>query len=437
MTYAIDPVRLGGWLVCVYRALSYYDIDDPVFDDYHPVVTYARSAEFLSSIRSLGQIDGQKYEIYRKLARLKRDNASEILKRLEASGSVSVAWNVKTVPASVASLESNLTSKADVLSVSAQLFQQAHPPEKARVALALLDTTLHVPVREMQLGERLVKSGYSEESVKNAITDLVHIQLLARTEETEEGERLLYNPHVFEKNAKDAYKALNALSKDERDRALELLEYVRKNPGVPFPATADKKLISLLAKTGMIDISGVQLKTGTTAKEFPTSPDIWGVFSSGQNGGLSKDLIDDSKLLLNSLRYGEIYSPASKGRINDPAILVGALIKRGQVGPATAIGEDYPLPLARGIVSITESRLYPGRFFMELRKKDVAESVRDVLEQHAILPSGDVVAPEILEAGGTSFFSPEFIRAKRQLPKELIEARDSMAFELRTYRTRN
>jgi len=116
--------------------------------------------------------------------------------------------------------------------------------------------------------------------------------------------------------------------------------------------------------------------------------------------------------------------------------LVNALINRGNVGPATAIGEDYPLPLARGIVSITESRLKPGRFFMELRKTDVAESVRDVLEQNVILPAGDVPPPEILKKGGGSFFSPESLRVKRQLPDELIEARDSIVFDLRTHRKR-
>ena len=68
-----------------------------------------------------------------------------------------------------------------------------------------------------------------------------------------------------------------------------------------------------------------------------------------------------------------------------PLVLVSSLIAKRSVGPATAISEDYPLPLARGIVSITESQLNPGRFFMELRKTDVAESVRDVLEQNVIL----------------------------------------------------
>jgi hypothetical protein len=160
------------------------------------------------------------------------------------------------------------------------------------------------------------------------------------------------------------------------------------------------------------------------------------VFADGEKGGLSKDLIDDSKLLLNSLRYGQLYSPSGRGRISSPAVLVNALIDRGQVGPATAIGEDYPLPLARGIVNVTESRLHRGRFFMELRKVDVAESVRDVLEQNVILPAGQVPTPEALQRGGGIFQPPDHTRMKKQLPSELLEARDSLAFELRTYRKR-
>ena len=69
--------------------------------------------------------------------------------------------------------------------------------------------------------------------------------------------------------------------------ALELLEHVRTKPGVPFPAQADKKIVTLLAKTGIIDISGVQLKSGVSTREFPTTPDIWGVFV--HDGGLGKE----------------------------------------------------------------------------------------------------------------------------------------------------
>jgi hypothetical protein len=290
-------------------------------------------------------------------------------------------------------------------------------------------------VLESQVVEHLVRKGFADATARKTLDELVSLELLARTTETEAGQPLLYNPHVFRRNASDAYKVLSGLQPKDHEAALEVLEHVRRKPGIPFPPGTNRKIVALLAKAGIIDISGIQLKSGTTQREFPTAPDIWGVFGHGENG-LSRDLIDDSKLLLNSLRYGELYSPPGRGRINSPAVLVSALINRGEVGPATAIGEDYPLPLARGIVSITESRLQRGRFFMELRKTDVAESVRDVLEQNVILPAGTMPTPEVMQKGGGVFQPPDHTRMRRQLPSELLEARDSLAFELRTYRKR-
>jgi hypothetical protein len=436
MKFPAEQVRAGGWIAAIYKAIRYYDVDDPAFDHFEATITSGKTAEFLSSIRALGKVDHQQYEVYRKLARLKPRQATEVLQELEKDGLVEVAWDISGDPVAIDSITCKVTSRADVLGASAKLFESSSPTARSRAAIYALDATVHFPVPESRVIQQLTEKGFTALTAEQALNELVSLELLARTTETEAGQPLLYNPHVFRENAKDAYKVLSGLQSNDRDAALEVLEHVHKNPGVPFPQGTSKKVVALLTKAGIIDISGVQLKSGATQREFPTTPDIWGVFANGEDGGLSKDLIDDSKLLLNSLRYGQLYSSSGRGRISSPAVLVNALIDRGQVGPATAIGEDYPLPLARGIVNITESRLQPGRFFMELRKTDVAESVRDVLEQNVILPAGVMPAPEILQKGGGVFQPPDHTRMKRQLPSELLDARDSLAFELRTYRKR-
>jgi hypothetical protein len=436
MNFPAEQVRAGGWIAAIYKAIRYYDVDDPAFDHFEATIISGKTADFLSSIRSLGKVRQHQYEIYRKLARLKSKQAIEVLQALEKEEMVEVDWDTGADPPTVSSVTCNVTTRAGVLAASARLFELSSPTPKARAAIEILDVTVHFPATQSKVIEQLVQKGFTPATAKQTIDELVSLELLARTAETEAGQPLLYNPHVFRHNAQDAYQALSSLQPKDRDAALEVLDHVRKKPGIPFAAGTNKKIVALLTKAGIIDISGVQVKSGATQREFPTAPDIWGVFTHGEGCGLSKDLIDDAKLLLNSLRYGELYSPSGRGRIISPAVLIGALIKRGEVGPATAIGEDYPLPLARGIVNITESRIQPGRFFMELRKTDVAESVRDVLEQNVILPAGETPAPEILQRGGGIFQPPDHTRMKRQLPSELLEARDSLAFELRTYRKR-
>jgi hypothetical protein len=38
MTYPVESVRTGGWLVAIYKAISCYDIDDPSFDHFEDTI---------------------------------------------------------------------------------------------------------------------------------------------------------------------------------------------------------------------------------------------------------------------------------------------------------------------------------------------------------------------------------------------------------------
>ena len=429
-----EAIKSGGWIVASYKAFSCFDLEDIVFDPYEATILAGKAAELLSSIRSLGKISGKKFDVYRKLAHLKPRDATLVIRELETLQSIDISWEATGSESQIKHIQSLCTTKAEVFEVTAKLFRSSMPSPKALASVQVLDLTLQMPVRELDILATLNAHRFHDDAAQGAINDLVAFKLISRTKEKESGEFLIYSPYSFSQNATDAYQVLKSLPRKTQSEALSILEHVRNKPGVPFPSNMDRSIIALLAKSGIVDISGVQVKGGVANREFPTAPHIWGALSKASGGPtLSADLIDDSKLLLNSLRYGEFYSSSSRGRINDPAVLVNALIQRGQVGPATAIGEDYPLPLARGIVSIAESRIFPGRYFMELRKQDIAEAVKDILEQNTILPAGDVRTTEILERPG-AFRSPEEVRLKKELPRELESIRDSLAFDLRTLR---
>jgi hypothetical protein len=433
----VTDVQRGGWIVASYKAFNCFDLEDAVFDPYEPTIVAGKAAELLSSIRSLGQVPGEQFDIYRKLAHIKPSAVTPLTEKLETLGAVAVGWKKTDSGTQVQSIRSLCRTKAQVFEATAKFFDSSKPSPRAEASIEVLDATLHMPVRESDVLSALHAHKFDDKTARGAISDLVTFKLVNRTKEKESGESLIYSPYAFSKDASDAYKVLKSLSGAAQTEAMRILEHVQRKPGVPFPQSMDAKIISLLTKAGIIDVSGVQVKGGQANKEFPTAPHVWGVLSKASGGPqLSADVIDDSKLLLNSLRYGEFYSRSSRGRINDPSVLVNALIQRGQVGPATAIGEDYPLPLARGIVSIAESRLYPGRYFMELRKQDIAEAVRDILEQNVILPAGDVPTTEALERPG-AFRSPEEVRLRKELPRELELIRDSLAFDLRTLRKTN
>lgn len=270
--------------------------------------------------------------------------------------------------------------------------------------------------------------------MSSGVEHLIDCGLLHRTREHEGGEPIVSNPYAFRTLGDDAESILSAVSQVDIDRALTILEHVKSKPGVPLPHSADKQTLRILIHAGLIDYSAIRVGGSAVSKEFPTIPHLWGVFETATSGTqLDKDLVDDAKLFLNSIRYGQFYSPPTRGQIRDPVVLVDRLVHRGEVGPASAIGSDYPLPLSRGIVSIVESRLYPGRYHMQLRKEDVARSVLEILAQGTVVGKGHDSAEELLSTTG-QYQAPESLRIARKLPTKLQSVTDELAFELRSHR---
>jgi predicted DNA-binding ribbon-helix-helix protein len=63
MKFPAEQVRAGGWIAAIYKAIRYYDVDDPAFDHFEATIVSGKTAEFLSSIRALGKVDQQQYEV--------------------------------------------------------------------------------------------------------------------------------------------------------------------------------------------------------------------------------------------------------------------------------------------------------------------------------------------------------------------------------------
>jgi hypothetical protein len=430
---AREQTRIGAWVTAVYKAFAPYDQTAPVFDQFEATIQAAKAGSLLSSIRSLGDVSGEQFEVYRRLSRLKPREAETILTRFQNLSVLSIEKSLVDGEEKIHSVKSSAISRSSVFRAVGKLFALLEPSDQERATVEALELTLPVPVAKSSVLSHLGQRGYPKKAAQSAIDQLIALELIGQTAETLGGTPILYNPYAYASPAIDVPKILGALKSVPHEKALTLLEHIKTKPGVPIPDDTDSGILNLLVKTGIIDNSAILARGGTHQKEFATLPQVWGVFGADSEDGLSKDLIDDSKLFLNSLRYGQFYSASSRGRIDDPWVLTDRLIRRGEVGPATAIGEDYPLPLARGIVSVVESRIHPGRFHMQLRKTDVAEAVRDILEQSAILPDRPKVTTNQLGTTG-EFFAPEMIRIQKQLPTEMKRAADALAFELRTYR---
>jgi hypothetical protein len=431
-------IELGAWITAAHKALSRWNPDTTALDPFDSIITAGKTGDLFSATRAMGKIEGAKFEAHRMLVKLRPTLAKQVLKSAEALGLVDIDWsNDDSAP--ISGFRFNRHSREGVLEAVGLLFPTLGPTKIALAALEILGSTLVLPRSEGEIRNLLSKGGFRDGDIDTTIRLVTELGLISKTDETQDGSPLLFNPLVFEKNAKEIHQLLLSLDSEDQEEAVKIIDYVQKNPGIPLPAGTNPKILSLLVKVGVIDYSKIVTLTSASGAHFPTAPHIWGIFDKSAGSPLSQDLIDDCKLLLNSFRYGQFYSHPSRGKIMDPSLIVNALIRDGAIGvqkPATAIGQDYPLALSRGIVNIVESRLYPGRYSMELLKFDVAGAVKDVLQQHAILPKETLPTEEELKRAG-QFISPTAVRVEVELPASLKRYHEEIVFGLRTMRRKN
>jgi hypothetical protein len=432
-----DYIQQGAWIIATNKVLSEYNLDDPVFDPFEATIIAGRGGELFSAIRALGRINGEKFNSYRKIYKLKPSQAINILKIAEELEEVDVSWSIKSESPQIENVNFINNSKEGVYKLTGKIFYKLNPSKVETAILKILSNTLLVPETTRSIKNELVGLGLSEKEADNSIELAVNLKLISQTDETEKGHKIIFNPHAFEDNAVDAYDAINGLDGERKQKAIEILDFIKSNPGVPLKPSFDMVIVNLLIKVGLIDYSKITTSKRNSEKYFPTAPHIWGVLNKAAGIILSSDLIDDAKLLLNSFRYGQFFSARDKGKIKNPSWIINALIRDGAIGtikPATAIGSDYPLALSRGIVNVVESRIYPGRFSMELMKNDVATAVRDVLDKGTIIPEQTAPSAEDLERAGQFFTSPNAVRVEKELPKELKKCHEEIIFNLRTIR---
>ena len=299
--------------------------DEPALDPLEAIIKAGRAADLFSAVRAAGQIGAEKFEIHRKLAKIRPSDAREIIEIGEEQGYVDVTWSADT-PRTVASLEFRVNSNDSVLEAAGALFGRLDPTPVALAVIQILQCTLPMPKTQDFVRDEL--KALHEKTVEDALQLATALGLVSVTDGTQGGSPLVFNPYVFEGDAVDALKTLEALNSTERQQAQDIVNHVYTSPGVPLPKGTDPKIVKVLIQVGVIDYSKIITRNTSKGVYFPTAPNAWGVLAktSGSGPELSQDLVDDAKLFVNSLRYGEFYSTSNRGKIFSPYLIVNALL---------------------------------------------------------------------------------------------------------------
>lgn len=136
-----------------------------------------------------------------------------------------------------------------------------------------------------------------------------------------------------------------------------------------------KSLFEKLVAAGLYDLNKVTNEAGSHV--YVTAPEAFHKFVDP----MVDDCFDMAKSLVAALTYGMKERSSSQGRISMLSALLAKLNRGLEIGPATAIGQDYRVLEVNRVVKLRSDLNSPGRYFMRLLKREVGELALHVLTQ--------------------------------------------------------
>lgn len=322
-----------------------------------------------------------------------------ILPTLENCGIISIR---KDGAGKIQKIEEHVPAEDEILKITYDVWEESGANEVEKASIFNLDQCSIIPRTEEELTGALNEQGFKKKDAEIALELQAGFQILKKS--AVGFSTLIYSPYVWGENANKIIHFISHLDKSSKNTIEQLLKSISLNQGIPLELLQSfpKDLFAASRKTGLVDVCQVSTKTGVE-KGFAFTPRMWGTLGGD---ALLPDIYDDVKLFLSSISFGQHFSNIS--RIKYPVELVEALINKGQVGPATAIGTDFLLLEKQGIVKVAKDPLLPGRYNMYLVKEDVAKTALEVLKHKRVVGLG---RPGVVDVDGLfqtgDFVNPE------------------------------
>lgn len=304
---------------------------------------------------------------------------------------------------------------------AADMFEEGDPRASERASIEIADRVSERPVRRGDLVEEI---GDQYRLASDEVADLFRsIEDIGFVDgEDLGGDRLLFNGNLFRRdNISKAARVLATLQPAEQKKMQEGNELLKTNGCMAFASFEQimtKPLLDKLIAAGLYDLNVVGNESGDHI--YVTAPGAFHKFVDP----MVDDCFDLAKALVAALTYGMTQRPSSQGRISQIGVLLGKLISGYEIGPATAIGQDYRILELSRVVELRADDRRPSLFYMRLLKREIGELALQVLT------SGDAVEETLRFSSGapmTTYVGPEESRVRRrkiQRPSSKKQTRD-------------
>lgn len=380
-----ENIKTGYWSIATQKHLKEFKVDSPNFDELDKLNIAGKTGRFLGAIR--GNVSIENIKKLEKMAGLYGIQPTElqyiILPKLEevSEGKVEL---VKDKTDNITGLREYIYTNEEVLGITGKLFEQQGPTDIQRIAIETMDATKKLPYYQNELIQVLCNEGFKEKDIELSFALQEQFKLVQRLNKVKRKDPIISNEYIWGANHEKIAMAISDISWDKKQDLKQIIDLVQRTQGFPSEQLTgfDKTLLLLAKKIGMLNPIKI-ISSRNISKEFEFCANISGADS------YSDDILDDVKLLLASIRFGENYTQHS--RLYDPGQFLRCLIKYGEVGPHDANASDYLLLEKKGIVKVVHKtkqkwssyyNCYMDRtgYCLKLLRKDVAEIALKVIE---------------------------------------------------------
>lgn len=302
---------------------------------------------------------------------------------------------------------------SSVLSHTSKIFKTIEPSSFQRAALDLAENTSDLPKESKILSEYISDTHKLTSTITNTLLTQSEQIGFVDFEEIGDSSKLYFNGNLFRKDIANKTQAvLSSLKSYEVIKMQEVDELLDSKGCVPLDGIEKILGINLLSKLqsiGLYDFN--EVSNSSEEKVFVTKPSAFSKFGNP----FEEDALDLAKAFVSSLYYGMTYSSSGRGKITMLKALMEKLIRGLEVGPATAIGEDYRILELKRVIKIRRLSK-SSRYYMKLLKKDVGQLALKVLETGGVAEES-LLKEHVYTGSVTDYRGPEEARTitrKRQ-----------------------
>jgi hypothetical protein len=369
MSGATDKEVTGAWVIHHGRKLV-LDSNGPA--EFPAIDEAAKAATLLSKLGQSDQVSIPMAEV-RAIA-----IASGLNPRHELNGLLQVLEKKRLVDRTEEEVSVLGVTTRGSLGNASDMYYDADPTPYEKASIFLAEIASAAPVRRPDIVEKI---GDEHELSRVQVNDFLNrAEEIGFVDKEGDGEdRLLFNGNLFRRDSvAKTQRVLASLNAAEQSLVVQIGQELSTGgclTAIHVEHVLSKALFEKLVAAGAFDLNQVTNEMGSHV--YVTSPSAFHKFVDP----MIDDCFDMAKSLVAALSYGMTSRSSSQGRIDLLPALLGKLISGRDIGPATAIGQDYRVLEINRVVKLRPDDRYPDRYYMRLLKKEVGELALQVLTQ--------------------------------------------------------